>query len=78
LVSSWSDRYIEDEDNDHQTMHMLISLLEKPAADPDWMLACNYMKLLAVSLTTKEVFIKENYNAMIDSLIGQIVDLLCC
>ena len=78
LVSSWSDRYIEDEDNDHQTMHMLISLLEKPAADPDWMLACNYMKLMAVSLTTKEVFIKENYNAMIDSLIGQIVNLLCC
>ena len=78
LVSSWSDRYIEDEDNDHQTMHMLISLLEKPAADPDWMLACNYMKLLAVSLTTKEVFIKENYNAMIDSLIAQIVDLLSC
>ena len=30
------------------------------------------------TLTTKEVFIKENYNAMIDSLIGQIVDLLCC
>ena len=78
LVSSWSDRYIEDEDNDHQTMHMLISLLEKPAADPDWMLACNYMKLMAVSLTTKEVFIKENYNAMIDSLIGQSVNLLCC
>ena len=77
LVSSWSDRYIEDEDNDRQTMHMLISLLETPAADPDWMLACNYMKLLAVSLTTKEVFIKENYNAMIDSLIGQIVGLLC-
>ena len=40
-------------------------------------LACNYMKLIAVSLTTKKVFIKENYNAMIDSLIDQIVDILC-
>jgi len=77
LVSSWSDKYIEDENNDSKTMHMLISLLETPTEDPDWMLACNYMKLIAVSLATKKVFIKENYNAMIDSLIGQIVDMLC-
>lgn len=77
LVSSWSDKYIENEDNDSNTMHMLISLLESPVEAPDWKLACNYMKLIAVSLTTKSIFIKENYHAMIDSLIGQIVDLLC-
>ena len=35
------------------------------------------MKLIAVSLATKEVFIKENYKAMVDSLINQIVDMLC-
>lgn len=77
LVSSWSDKYIEDENNDSKTMHMIISLLESPADAPDWKLACNYMKLIAVSLTTKKVFIKENYNSMIDSLIRQIVDILC-
>ncbi len=77
LVSSWSDKYIEDADNDSKTMHMLISLLESPAQDPDWMLACNYMKLIAVSLATEKVFIKENYGDMIDSLIGQIVNMLC-
>ncbi len=77
LISSWSEKYIEDKDNDSKTMHMLISLLECPAENPDWMLACNYMKLIAVCLATKNVFIKENYHAMIDSLIGQIVDLLC-
>ena len=47
------------------------------ATGPDRKFACNYMKLIAVSLTTKKVFIKENYNAMIDSLIEQIVDILC-
>lgn len=77
LISSWSDKYIEDEDNDSKTMHMLISLLESPAGDPDWKLACNYMKLIAVSLATRKVFIKENYDVMIDSLIGQIADILC-
>ena len=77
LVSTWSDRYIENEDNDSDTMHMLISLLRSPVTDPDWRLACNYMKLIAVSLATKEVFIKENYKAMVDSLINQIVDMLC-
>ena len=46
------------------------------AENPDWKLACNYMKLIAVSLTTKNIFIKENYDAMLDSLIGQIVDIL--
>lgn len=77
LISSWSDKYIEDEDNDSNTMHMLISLLESPADDPDWKLACNYMKLIAVSLATRKVFIKENYDVMIDSLIVQIADILC-
>ena len=77
LISSWSDKYIEDEGNDSKTMHMLISLLESPSKDPDWTLACNYMKLIAVSLATEKVFIKENYHAMIDSLIGRVVDILC-
>lgn len=77
LISSWSDKYIENEGNDSETMHAIIAMIDKPTKNPDWQLACNYMKLIAVSLTTKKVFIKENYNAMIDSLIGQIVDLLC-
>jgi AcrR family transcriptional regulator len=77
LIASWSDKYIEDKSNDSKTMHMLISLLESPATEPDWKLACNYMKLIAVSLATEKVFIKENYNAMIDSLIEHIVDILC-
>ena len=77
LVAAWSDKYIEDEDNDSNTMHMLISLLESPADDADWMLACNYMKLIAVSLATKKVFIKENFQDMIDSLITHITEILC-
>ena len=77
LVSAWSDRYLENEDNDSETMHMLISLLKSPAINPDWELACNYMKLIAVSLTAKNIFIKENFNAMIDSLIMQIAGMLC-
>lgn len=77
LIASWSDKYIEDESNDDKTMHMLISLLESPTTEPDWKLACNYMKLIAISLATKKVFIKENYNAMIDSLIEQILNMLC-
>ena len=77
LISSWSDQYIEDENNDRKTMHMLISLLESPAAAPDWELACNYMKLIAVSLATRKIFIKENFDVMVDSLISQIVMILC-
>ncbi len=77
LVSSWSDKYIEDEENDSKTMHTLISLLDNPSKNPDWKLACNYMKLLAISLTMEKIFIKENYNDMIASLIENIVNILC-
>ncbi|WP_092330677.1 hypothetical protein [Butyrivibrio sp. YAB3001] len=77
LIASWSDKYIEDKSNDSKTMHMLISLLESPATEPDWKLACNNMKLIAISLATKKVFIKENYNVMVDSLIEQILNMLC-
>lgn len=77
LISSWPDKYVEDENNDSKTMNMLISLLETPVDNPDWMLPCNYMKLIALCLTTKNIFIKENYNTMIDSLIDQIIDMLC-
>ncbi|MCR5102856.1 MAG: TetR/AcrR family transcriptional regulator [Eubacterium sp.] len=77
LVASWSDKYIEDENNDSKTMHTLISLLYSPSKNPNWKLACNYMKLIAVSLTMEKVFIKENYNNMIASLIENIITLLC-
>ena len=36
LVVSWSDRYIEDEENDSKTMHTLISLLDKPHLRSLW------------------------------------------
>ena len=77
LISSWSEKYIEDEDNDRKTMHMLISLLDNPRKNPDWKLACNYMKLIAVSLTMKKIFIRDNYEEMINSLVENITGLLC-
>lgn len=77
LIISWKDEYLEDESNDKYTMQMLISLLDKPAKNPDWRLACNYMKLIAVSLTMKTIFIQDNYEEMITSLIDTIADILC-
>ncbi len=76
LVSSWKEKYIEDENNDNDTMFMLIFLIDNPAKNPDWMLACNYMKLIAVSLTMKNIFIHDNYEEMIKSLINNIVNIL--
>ena len=77
LVASWADRYIENEENDDKTMHTLISLLDKPSKHSDWKLACNYMKLIAVSLATRKVFIADHYDTMITSLIENIADILC-
>ncbi|MBQ8913579.1 MAG: TetR/AcrR family transcriptional regulator, partial [Lachnospiraceae bacterium] len=64
LIASWNIGYIENEDNDSDTMHMLISILKAPRENPDWKLACNYMKLIALSLSMKNVFITDNYDEM--------------
>lgn len=77
LLLAWKDNYIEDEDNDHKTMQMLISLLAKPSPNPDWQLACNYMKLIAISLATKKVFIESGFDWLINSLVDNIVHILC-
>ena len=77
LLNAWDERYIENEENDSETMHMLISLLATPKDDPDWKLACNYMKLIAVTLSMKNIFITDNYEDMILSLIDKIIECLC-
>ena len=43
LVASWSDKYIEDENNDSKTMHTLISLLDNTYKihHPQWRISCN-------------------------------------
>ena len=65
ILNAWDEKYIENEENDSETMHMLISLLAAPKTDPDWKLACNYMKLIAVTLSMKNIFITDNYEDMI-------------
>ncbi len=77
LLLAWKDNYIEDEDKDHKTMQMLISLLAKPSPKPDWQLACNYMKLIAISLATKKAFIESGFDCLINSLVDNIVHILC-
>ena len=77
LLLAWKDNYNEDEDNDRKTMQKLISLLNKPVNNPDWQLACNYMKLIAVSLATKKVFIESNFDKLISSLVDNIIRILC-
>ena len=77
LISSWNIKYIENEENDSITMHKIISLLEKPNVNPNWKLACNYMKLIALSLSTKKIFIEDNYDELIESLINNIISILC-
>ena len=77
LISSWNIKYIENEENDSITMHKIISLLEKPNINSNWKLACNYMKLIALSLSTKKIFIEDNYDELIESLINNIISILC-
>lgn len=44
-------------------MRMLIEMLEALKEKPDWKCACNLMKMAAASLTAREIFIEDAFEA---------------
>ncbi|MCM1236022.1 MAG: TetR/AcrR family transcriptional regulator [Ruminococcus flavefaciens] len=76
LLSSWPQEYIENEYNDEATMKMLTGYLESPKKPADWKCACNLMKLLAFSLSSRNFFIADAYNEMNAFIIRQIMQCL--
>ena len=76
LISKWRPEYLENRQNDEQTMQAIISLLERPAPQPDWKNACNLMKMLAIALTMPEVFIADAFESTTEILIDKIVECL--
>ena len=77
LVSKWPPEYLENEENDEQTARRIISLLSNPRKDPDWKLFCNYLKLLALTLNSRELLIAEATETLIDNLIEAACDCVC-
>ncbi|MCM1345135.1 MAG: TetR/AcrR family transcriptional regulator [Muribaculaceae bacterium] len=76
LLSSWPQEYIENENNDEATMKMLTGYLESPKEPIDWKCACNLMKLLAFSLSSRNHFIAAAYDEMNTVIIEQIMQCL--
>ncbi|MBQ8935168.1 MAG: hypothetical protein IJ049_02015 [Oscillospiraceae bacterium] len=77
LVSKWPPEYLENEENDEQTARRIISLLANPKENPDWQLFCNYLKLLALTLNSRELLIGEAADRLIDYLIHDACGCIC-
>lgn len=77
LISKWPPEYLENEENDEQTARRIISLLSNPRKDPDWKLFCNYLKLLALTLNSRELLIPEATEDLINNLIEDVIDCVC-
>lgn len=77
LVSKWPPEYLENEENDEQTARRIISLLSDPKKDPDWKLFCNYLKLLALTLNSRELLIKDAADRLIHNLIEDACNCVC-
>ena len=77
LISKWPPEYLENEENDEQTARRIISLLSNPRKNPDWKLFCNYLKLLALTLNSRELLITEATDTLIDNLIEDACDCVC-
>lgn len=76
IVAKWPPEYLENEENDEQTMLGIIAILETPKKKPDWKNACNLMKMLAISLTMPEIFIRESFEDTTEILIHSIISCL--
>lgn len=77
LVSKWPPEYLENQENDEQTARRIISLLSNPKEEPDWKLFCNYLKLLALTLNSRELLIREATDSLISNLIEDACDCVC-
>ncbi len=77
LVSKWPPEYLENEENDEQTARRIISLLAAPKENPDWQLFCNYLKLLALTLNSRELLIEDATERLIDNLIETACNCIC-
>lgn len=77
LISKWPPEYLENEENDEQTARRIISLLLNPRKNPDWKLFCNYLKLLALTLNSRELLITEATDTLIDNLIEDACNCVC-
>ena len=73
IMAKWPPEYLESEENDEQTMLGIIAILESPKREPDWKNACNLMKMLAISLTMPEIFIRESFENTTEILIDNII-----
>lgn len=76
LMKEWPPDYIKNEHNDVTTMQMLCSLLQNPKKDLDWKNACNFMKLMAISLAVPHLFISDAFESSLDMLIRQTIACL--
>lgn len=76
LMEEWPSDYIKNEYNDETTMQMLCSLLQEPKKDLDWKTACNFMKLMAISLAVPHLFISDAFESNFDILIRQTIACL--
>ena len=76
LISKWPPEYLENEENDEQTARRIISFLATPKDNPDWKLFCNYLKLLALTLNSKDYLIIDATENLINNLITDVCNCI--
>lgn len=77
LVSKWPVEYLENEDKDEDTAKWIISFLKTPKQTTDWELFCNFLKLSAWALGSREFLLAHAFETTIDTLIINACDSIC-
>ncbi|NLK78175.1 MAG: TetR/AcrR family transcriptional regulator [Clostridiales bacterium] len=77
LVSKWPVEYLENEDKDEDTAKWIMSFLKTPKQTPDWELFCNFLKLSAWALGSREFLLAHAFEPTIDTLIINACDSIC-
>ncbi|MBQ8135703.1 MAG: TetR/AcrR family transcriptional regulator [Clostridia bacterium] len=76
VLSQWPESYLENPDNDENTVNWLISYLERPKENSNMLLFCNYLKLTAWALNGRHLLLKGAFDTLIDELISSACDCI--
>lgn len=76
VLSQWPESYLENPDNDENTVNWLISYLERPKENSDTLLFCNYLKLTAWALNGRYLLLEGAFDNLIDELISSACDCI--
>ncbi|MGL6201336.1 MAG: TetR/AcrR family transcriptional regulator [Lachnospiraceae bacterium] len=74
LTTTWPEEYLFNINNDKETANWLLDKIPDKNPECDWRIFTNQMKMLAITLSYKNILISDALGETLESYIGYIID----